>query len=109
MEQIKNKSKYAKIGPGPFKCVSCLEVKDKTNFSRKQILNDNRNCRDCVDKIVEEYKIQLTKASVTENTNSFPPKRQLCYNCKKRGHKKSECTKKGGGAFSPGGLNKGTQ
>ena len=51
-----SKSKYAKVGPGPFQCISCLEEKDKKEFSRKQILKEEKNCRTCVDKIVQEKK-----------------------------------------------------
>ena len=100
MEQKKSKSKFSKIGPGPFKCASCFEEKDKKEFSRKQILNENRNCRTCVDKIVQEKKILPEKTSEVSNKNV------LCFNCKKRGHVKNECLKKGGGLFNPGGMSR---
>ena len=111
MEQPTNKSKYSKIGTGPFKCSSCFEEKDKKEFSRKQILKEDRNCRNCVDKIskqrgnegFDKKENKLLNTNLSENSNTLK-KNLLCYNCKKYGHKKSECIKKGGGAFNPGGC-----
>ena len=104
MEPNKNKSKYSKIGPGPFKCSVCLIEKDKKEYSRKQILKEDRNCRNCVDKIVQEKKI--LQPPLSENTYELSNKNVLCYNCKKRGHVKSKCIKKGGGLFNPGGMSR---
>ena len=108
MEQKKNKSKYSKIGLGPFKCSSCLEEKEKKEFSRKQILKEDRKCRSCVDKIIhdiQENKI-VDQPILRNNFKNSSNKGILCYNCKKRGHIKSECIKKGGGGFNPGGMDR---
>ena len=110
MEQERgSKSKYAKVGPGPFQCISCLEEKDKKEFSRKQILKEEKNCRSCVDKIVQIKKEEdkdKDKDKDKDIKKREIPFNVLCYNCKRRGHKKSECIKKGGGAFNPGGMKK---
>ena len=105
-----SKSKYAKVGPGPFQCISCLEEKDKKEFSRKQILKEEKNCRTCVDKIVqikkeeEKEKKDVKGQKKDKDVKKEEPLNIVCYNCKKRGHKKGDCTKKGGGLFNPGGM-----